>query len=434
MKKNVISKVEAKSIAEELGIEVGDTLLSINEKEVIDIIDYLYLITDEDIFIEIQKPDGEIWEMDIEKEYGEELGVEFSNPLMDHARSCSNNCLFCFIDQLPEGMRETLYFKDDDSRLSFLQGNFVTLTNVTDEQLDRIIQYRISPINVSVHTTNPDLRADMLNNRFAGNVLERLKKLVDGGIKVNGQIVLCPNINDGKELDRTLSDLSTLSDNFFSVAIVPIGLTKFRQGLRKVEGFDQKSAKAVIDQLATWQEKFLHDRGTRFAFLSDEFYVVAKEPLPDDAFYEDYAQIENGVGLLRRLQNELDLALESVREPKVSEVTIATGTAAYEYMVNLADMIMAVHPVKINVKSIINRYFGEKITVAGLLTAQDIKEQLIGNLGDRILLTDAMFKADEDVLLDDVSIDELSDAMGVTCIKSPSNGEGFLRSVLGLEE
>lgn len=359
------------SIAEELEIESGDILLSINNKKVVDIIDLMYLTNDEFIVVEIQKKDGEIWDLEIDKEFDEELGIEFENPIIDDATRCSNNCVFCFIDQLPKNMRSTLYFKDDDSRLSFLQGNFVTLTNLNEDKFNRIIEYRISPINVSVHTTNPELRVKMLGNRFAGNIMERLEKLTSNGIVVNAQIVLCPGYNDGDELKRTLGDLITLGSNLQSVAIVPIGLTKHRQGLMEMQGFDQITSKQVIDIVHPFQEIALKKIGTRFAFLADEFYLLSGVPFPPYEAYEAFIQHEDGVGMIRKLDHEVREILGSngYRLETHRRVLIVTGVAAHPYLESLADAIMAEIPtVKIEVKKIENDFFGERITVAGLVT------------------------------------------------------------------
>ncbi len=310
--KNVISKIEPDSIAEELGIEMDDILLSINGKEIMDILDYLFLISDDYLEVEIEKKDGEIWVLEIDKDYDEDLGIEFDNPILDKAKYCKNKCIFCFVDQLPKKMRKTLYFKDDDSRLSFLQGNFVTLTNLTDEDIDRIIEYNISPINVSIHTTNPGLRARMLGNRNAGNVLERIKKLTENRILINGQIVLCPNVNDGKELDNTIEDLNSVYPNLHSLAIVPVGVTKFRENLYSMEIFDKEKASKVIEQIHRWQGVLKERIGTSFVFLSDEFYIMAQKALPKYDDYEGFPQIENGVGLIRKLEYEFNEHLKSI--------------------------------------------------------------------------------------------------------------------------
>ncbi len=434
---NRISRVLPGSIAEEMEIESGDILLTINGRPVKDIIDYLYLISDEYLELEIQKPDGEVWVLEIDKEYDEELGLEFKHPIMDHARNCRNKCIFCFIDQLPEGMRETLYFKDDDSRLSFLQGNFVTLTNMSDEELQRMIDYNISPINVSIHTTNPELRVKMLNNKNAGKVLERLRRLGNHRVEMNGQIVLCPGFNDEKELDRTLKDLHDLPGGLGSVAIVPIGLTKFREGLAQVNGYTKETARQVIEQVEKWQTYFLEKRGTRFAFLSDEFYVLAEMERPDYDAYEGFVQIENGVGLMTRLEFELESALEVTgRKPAVKQVSIATGTSAYAFIKELAQKVMIRYEdVKISVYEVRNEFFGETITVAGLITGTDLIKQLKDvDLGERLIIPKSMLKSGESIFLDDTTVDELEKTLNVTVTPVEVNGDAFLSGVLGIEE
>ena len=308
--KNVIKEVLPDSIAEEVGIEVNDVLISINDNIIDDIIDYRFLSADEEIVLQIEKPNGEIWDIEIEKDYGEELGIEFGGGIMDKAKSCSNKCMFCFIDQLPKGMRDTLYFKDDDSRLSFLQGNFVTLTNMKEEDIDRIIRYRISPINISVHTTNPELRVRMLKNRFAGNVLERMQRLSDEGIQMHAQIVCIPDVNDGEELKRTIEDLYKLYPQVNNVAVVPIGITKFREGLEKVNTFTKEGSKYTIDMIKELQNKFYNEVGEPFVRLSDEFYIVAGEEIPDAEFYNGFTQIEDGVGVTRCFRDAIESDLD----------------------------------------------------------------------------------------------------------------------------
>lgn len=436
-KANVISKVLEGSIASEIGIVVGDSLLSINGKEVVDIIDYLFLISDEYVEIEVEKSDGEIWDYEIDKDFDEELGIEFSNPIMDHAKNCSNNCIFCFVDQLPSNMRESLYFKDDDSRLSFLQGNFVTLTNVKEYELDRIIEYNISPINVSIHTTNPELRAKMLNNRFAGNIKERIEKLTSNRIEVNGQIVLCPGFNDELELDRTLKDLYNMETRINSLAIVPIGKTKHRDGLALVDSFDKNSSLKLIGQIEKWQEFFLEKTGSRFVFLSDEFYIIAKCELPNSDSYEGFGLIEDGVGLMVKFRDEvkdsIDRDILSVARKKENrKITIATGTSAYKFMSEIAEMTMSYDKsLEINVFHILNDFFGHTITVAGLLTGKDIYEQLQGkDIGDVLLIPKAMMKSDEDVFLDDVKVEDLSKRLGVEIKVVKVEGEDFLNACM----
>lgn len=429
---NRITKVADHSIASEMEIEVGDLLLSINGKAVEDIIDFMYLTQDDFIVLEVQKADGEIWDLEIEKDYDEPLGIEFENPIMDCAKSCSNKCVFCFIDQLPKGMRESLYFKDDDSRLSFLQGNFVTLTNLKEKDIDRIIDYRISPINVSVHTTNPDLRVKMLHNRFAGDIMKRLKKLTENGIEVNAQVVMCPNYNDREELDRTLEDLIGLYPGLNSVAVVPIGKTKHREGLIEMASVDTVVAVDTVKRVHAFQERALKAIETRFVFLADEFYIKANLPFPEHDAYEGYLQFEDGVGMVRCLEHQLLEALKHPNEkPKNKRVAILTGVAAYPSILKMTEQVCAVYPeLKVDVFEVVNAFFGEEITVVGLLTGQDIMRVSIHEETDAILLSEAVFRADDTVLLDDVSIEELEKHFGKPVVKVENNGARFLSCLL----
>lgn len=431
---NHIKKVYENSIAEELEVEEGDVLLSINGREIVDIMDFIYLCHDEYIEVDIQKKSGEIWSLEIDKEYDEPLGIDFVNPIIDHAKRCSNNCVFCFIDQLPEGMRDTLYFKDDDSRLSFLQGNFVTLTNLKEADIDRIIEYHISPINVSVHTTDPELRIKMLGNRFAGNIMERLEKLTQSGIVVNAQIVLCPGYNDGDALDRTLNDLIGFYPSLNSVAVVPIGLTRHRDGLIEMRPVDLKVAKDTIAIMESFQNKVLETHDTRFAFLADEFYIKAECDFPEDESYEGYVQLEDGIGMIRKLITEVDemLSKDVMGTIDRQKVLVVTGTAASPYMQSICEKISDKYPeVQIDVKTVINEFFGPRITVVGLLTGTDIKAQL-GSVGgyDRILLPESIFKSEDVVLLDDVTIDDLTDYFNVPVMKVKVDGEDLLKHIL----
>ena len=327
--KNVVTSVMPDSIAEEVGIEVNDILLSINGEKIVDIIDYRFLTADEEIVLEIQKPDGEVWEYEIEKDYGEEIGLEFGGGIMDKAKRCSNKCMFCFIDQNPKGMRESIYFKDDDSRLSFLQGNFVTLTNMKDEDIERIIRYRISPINISVHTTNPELRVKMLGNRFAGRVYERLKRLSDAGIEMHCQIVLIPEVNNGEELRKTIEDLYKLYPAVENIAVVPIGVTKYREGLVQVKTFTEETAKKELEMVMKFQEKFMEEIGDPFVRFSDEFYLVAGIDVPDEEFYKGYAQIEDGIGMIRCFRESINNTIEHLKKDIKGTFSIATGKLAY---------------------------------------------------------------------------------------------------------
>ena len=423
---NLVSKVYKGSIAEEIGIEVGDVLLSVNGERVEDIIQYKFLISDEYIELEIQKINGRVYLYEIEKDYDEELGIEFTNPIIDKAKSCRNKCVFCFIDQLPEGMRETLYFKDDDSRLSFLQGNFVTLTNMSEDDINNIIKYRISPINISVHTTNPELRRKMINNKFAGKLMDTMRRLAEAGIEMNAQIVLCPGYNDKKELERTLEDLASLRPYVHSAAIVPVGIT--RDNLAKLEIFDEKSASETIDQIHKLQEKYLEELGTRFAFLSDEFYIIAKRPLLKYDEYEGFLQFEDGVGMIRKMGTEVVEYLKTINDDrlnKTKKVSIATGKSAYEFMCNMAEEIMnKFKNIEINVYRIKNNFFGETITVSGLLTATDLIDQLKNkDLGETLYITRSMMKADEEIFLDNITLKELEEKLNIEVI--PCQNEGI---------
>lgn len=411
--KNIVAKVEKDSIAEEMGIEIGDILISINGKKIIDIIDYLFLISDNYLDVEIQKNNDEIWILEIDKDYDEDLGIEFNNAILDKAKSCKNKCIFCFVDQLPTNMRKSLYFKDDDSRLSFLQGNFLTLTNLSDADIDRIIEYNISPINVSIHTTNPELRVKMLNNRTAGNILERIKRLTENRILINGQIVLCPGINDELELEKTIKDLYPLYPNLHSVAIVPVGITKFRENLYPLKIFDEEEANKVIIQVNKWQGLLKERIGTSFVYLSDEFYNIAKQPLPSYEDYEGFPQIENGVGLIRKLEHEFNeylLSLPSNLEIDKT-ITIITGVSAAKFMRELTKKLTdRVSKLRIQVYPIINNYFGETITVSGLITGKDIINQLENKeLGAEILIPKSMLKSDEPVFLDDIKVKDIEE-------------------------
>lgn len=433
--KNRISTVSEGSIAETLGICVGDELVSINNRAVQDIIDFIFLTADEQIEMVIKKPDGSVNTHIIQKEFYDDIGLEFENPIMDEAKSCRNKCSFCFIDQLPAEMRETLYFKDDDSRLSFLQGNFVTLTNVTDEDLKRMIEYRISPINVSVHTTNPELRVKMLGNRFAGTIMERLKLLAEHRIEVNAQIVLCPEENDGEELERTLTDLAGLYPSLASVAIVPVGLTKFRDGLAPLRGFTAAESAKVIDQIHQLQEHFLETLDTRFAFLSDEFYVMAGREVPEYDDYEGFVQLENGVGLMRKFSAELEDALEELNEktkvlpPKTA--TLFTGHSAYAFMKEMAHKVGEKIPLTTEVVKIDNHFFGTTITVSGLVVGRDILEQSKHlTLGDFVIIPRSMMKADEDIFLDDTTLASLSEQLGKKVLIAEVDGYIYLNQMI----
>ena len=432
---NVISKVYKDSIADELGIEVGDLLISINGEPIHDIIEYRFLLSDEYLEVEIQKQNREVYIYEIEKDYDDDLGIEFTNPIIDKAKSCRNKCVFCFIDQLPKGMRETLYFKDDDSRLSFLQGNFVTLTNMSEEDINNIIKYRISPINISVHTTNPELRKTMIKNKFASNLYSIMERLAEAQIQMNCQIVLCPGYNDKEELERTVSDLTKLYPYVNSAAAVPVGITKHREHLPNLEIFNEKTAGETIDQVDKLQKKYLKELGTRFIFLSDEFYIMANRKLLDYDEYEGFIQFENGVGMISKFEREIKDYLENLSEDhksKIKKVSIATGHSAYEFMCEMAKCIMEKCPnVQIDVYKIINNFFGDTITVSGLVTATDIIDQLKDkNLGETLYIPRSMLKADEEIFLDNITLENLSDIMGLEVVPCLNEGKDFIDKIL----
>lgn len=431
--RHIIKSIEPGSIAEELGIEKGDVLLSINDQEIEDVFDYHFYVNDEQLVLTIEKPDGEEWELEIEKDYEEDLGIEFEQGLMDEYRSCRNKCIFCFIDQMPKGMRDTLYFKDDDSRLSFLQGNYVTLTNMSDHDIDRIIRYHLEPINISFHTTNPELRCQMLHNRFAGEALRKVDRLYEAGIEMNGQIVLCRGINDGEELERSIRDLAGYLPYLQSVSVVPVGLTRYRDGLYPLEPFTPEDARKVLEVVRRWQDELYEKWGTHFIHAGDEWYLLAGEDMPPQERYDGYLQLENGVGMMRLLEDEFREAFEKLPGDEMPrEVSVATGKLAYPLICGMAEKLKSRYPgTVIHTYHIENRFFGERITVAGLVTGQDLKEQLSGKkLGKALLLPCNMFRSQEEVFLDDMTLDELKDALQSEIDIVKSSGQDFIDAVL----
>jgi len=449
MKEHVIKEVKLGSIAEELEIEAGDVLLTINDEEIEDIFDYRFLIQDEYLEVLIRKPDGEEWELEIDKDYEEDLGLEFENALMSEYRSCCNKCIFCFIDQMPPGMRETLYFKDDDSRLSFLQGNYITLTNMKDKDIDRIIRMHLAPINISVQTTNPELRCKMLNNRFAGEKLKYLQRLYDGNIEMNGQIVCCKGVNDGAELRRSIEDLAKYLPFMRSVSVVPAGITKFRDGLYPLKTFAKAEAEEIIDTIEAYQKQYYEEFGLHFIHASDEWYILAERPLPEEERYDGYIQLENGVGMLRLLMDKFEEALDALlnsgryAELKGSlnrTLTIATGMLAYPTIRGFAKRLEEVFPgVKIQVVPIRNDFFGETITVSGLITGQDLIRQLkewknIGeDLGDTLQLPSNLLRSGEQVFLDDVTVSQVEEVLGMRVITVEPGGRDFVEAITNPE-
>ena len=399
-----------------------------------------YMINDSNLIVLIEKAGGEQWELEIEKDYSEDLGIVFENGLMDDYKSCTNKCIFCFIDQMPPGMRETLYFKDDDSRLSFLQGNYITLTNMKDKDLDRIIKYHLAPINISVHTTNPLLRQKMLHNRFAGEALEKIKKLYDHGIEMNGQVVLCKGVNDGAELERTISDLAGYLPYMESLSVVPVGLSKYREGLYPLEPFTREDARETIAIIEKWQKICMEKHGCHFVQASDEFYLTAELPIPEEERYDGYLQLENGVGMIRLLKTEFTDALEEAKKNpetkhySAQRVTLATGKLAAPLLMELAEAFMEAYPqYEVVVAPIRNDFFGERITVSGLITAQDLVAQLKDkDLGGRLLLPTNMLRMGEDVFLDDWTLDEVEKALQVHIDIVKSSGQDLLDAIFGV--
>lgn len=415
-KEHIVKFVDVDSIAEELGVEPGDKLVSVNGIEIEDVFDYQYLVHDEEILLLIEKQNGEEWELEIEKEYGEELGIEFEKGLMDEYHSCKNQCVFCFIDQMPPGMRDTLYFKDDDSRLSFLQGNYVTLTNMSDKDVARIVKYHLGPINISIHTMNPELRCTMLHNRFAGEALKKMDILYNGGIEMNGQIVLCPGLNDGKELEFTIQEMSKYFPYLQSVSIVPVGITKYREGLFPLRTLTKEEAREALNQIHKWQYKFQEEYGQHFIHAGDELYILAEEPFPEESRYDGYLQLDNGVGMLRLLLDEFNQSMEeAIGDQRRGSVTIATGTLMESIIKGLVEKVNQKYPnIHIEVVGIRNDFFGEEITVSGLVTGQDLIAQLKNrHLGDRVLIPSNMLRSGEDVFLDDITLEEVKETLQV---------------------
>ena len=430
------------SRAEKAGIIENDILLSINGNEINDVLDYRFYLADTRVSLELER-DGQTYSVTIKKSEYDDIGLDFETPLMDKKRSCHNKCIFCFIDQLPEGMRETLYFKDDDSRLSFLHGNYITLTNLSEKDVDRIIKMHISPVNVSVHTTNPELRVKMMKNKNAGKVLSYLDRFKEAGITICAQIVLCKNINDGDELDRSMRDLERLFPAMSSCSIVPSGLTKYRDGLYPLEAFTKEDCAKVIAQVNAFGDRCLEKHGSRLFYPADEFYVKSGMPLPKDEFYEDYAQLENGVGMLRLLDfefcDELDYRLDGKEKlvlDKQRTVSVATGAASYEQMKRLCELVESkTDGLKVNVYRITNEFFGESVTVSGLLTGIDLEKQLKGKmLGDELLLPATTLRAEGDLFLCGMTPQELSEKLGSIKITFCKNdGAELLSSITGQE-
>lgn len=430
-----ITGVSARSRAHSAGLGTGDILVSINGHDISDVLDYRFYLTEKTLDI-VYLRDGKKHAVTLKKDMYDDIGLDFETPLMDKKHSCENKCIFCFIDQNPPGMRESIYFKDDDSRLSFLHGNYITLTNLRDHDIERIIEMHMSPVNVSVHTTNPELRRMMMHNKRAGEVLGYLRRLADGGIKLRGQIVLCRNVNDGAELDRTMRDLYGLYPAMDSVSVVPAGMTAYRKGLYPLENFTDEECAGVVRQVTSFADGCERDCGERIFYPSDEFYLRGKVEFPPYETWGEFSQIENGVGMIVSFDHELGCALEMLDDndrESVRDVSVATGEAAYDFICSMAGRISRECPsVKIRVFEIKNNFFGGGVTVTGLLTGQDLYEQLKDEeLGDELILSSSMLRSEGDMFLDSSTPEELSEKLGIKISFSDNDGASFLFSILG---
>ena len=431
-----ITSVEPGSPAKHARIHKGDTLISINGNAITDVLDYRFYMTDEKLEILLCDEQKKLRTVAVEKDEYDDLGLEFETYLMDRQMGCRNKCIFCFVDQTPKGMRKSLYFKDDDTRMSFLFGNYTTLTNLEESDIQRIIKMHISPINVSVHTMNPQLRVEMMKNPFAGEALRFVKLLTDGGIKVNTQMVLCPGYNDGKELEYTLSELSKLGENIQSISAVPVGLTKHREGLTTLRGFFPQEAKKVVETMERWGEYFLSKYGARTAYASDEFYILAGKPFPDYDFYEDFSQLESGVGMITMMQHDFALAIAQAEQPpkQTRKVTLATGELAYPMMQKFSQQVSERFPqVTVQVRKIVNDFFGHSVTVAGLVTGQDLLAQLEDiQIGEQLLIPANMLRHEQDRFLDDITLTEVSKRLGVEVVPVENDAFDLLDRMLGV--
>lgn len=427
-----IFDVTTGSHADKAGIKKGETLLSINSNEIVDVLDYRFYQVNRKLTLEVADENKNVRTIEMTKGEYEEIGLEFETYLMDKQHSCRNKCIFCFIDQLPKGMRESLYFKDDDSRLSFLFGNYITLTNITEHEIDRIIKMHISPINVSVHTTNPELRCKMMNNRFAGDTLKYLKRFADAGITLNCQIVSCPGINDGDELVRTLTDLENLGVNM--TAIVPVGLTRYRENLYPLVPYNKETAGQTIDIIEKMGDECVKKHGRRIFFPGDEFYLLAEREIPSPEFYEDFSALEDGIGMIAYLTDDVGWKLEELDadESLCHKVTIACGEGVFPYMKRIMSMINEKFPnITINTRAIKNNFFGGGVNVSGLVTGGDLIDQLRGDdLGGRLIIPSSMLRFENDLFLDDVSTDDVERELGVTLVPVNNNGNDLVEAVI----
>ena len=438
MSMTAIRVVESGSPADKAGVQVGEVLTHVNGKPIVDVLDYKFYSYDPKLELTLRAPDNSFRTVSLRKREGQDLGLEFETYLMDRARSCANNCIFCFVDQMPPGMRQSLYFKDDDARLSFLMGNYLTLTNLSEREVQRIIDLRISPINVSVHTTDPELRVEMLKNKRAGESIEVMRRFAQHNITMNCQIVSCPGINDGAALDRTLNDLAAMFPAVNSISVVPVGVTRYREGLYPLRPYTGEEAAALVDQVEAFAQKHLDEQGTRLVWCSDEFYLLAGRELPDEDYFEDFTQLDNGVGMLRLLSEEFRRGLD-LMEPEEMEGTtpflIATGVSAAPFLARLVDMARAkCGKIEGEVQAIRNDFFGHTITVAGLVTGQDLINQLKGRkLPPRLLIPSNMLRSGEQVFLDDVSVEDVERELSVTVTAVGQDGYELLDAICGIE-
>jgi len=433
MKLHKVYKVRSASIAEEVGIVAGDIIQSISGQEIRDVLDYLALTSEDEFSIEVLKSNGDSWTIEIEKEFDEDLGIEFDDRIMDIEKPCENKCVFCFIDQLPKGLRSSLYFKDDDWRLSFLMGNYVTLTNLSSLDVERIIQQKISPLYVSVHSTDERIRKKMTGNKTESNIMDILKLLKDGGISIQCQIVVCPGMNDGEEFDKTITDLLTLVPELKSVAVVPVGLTKHREKLPDINPFNSLIAKKMVGQVEKWQKICLERHNTSFVWAADELYLMAGLQMPKAESYEGFHQLENGVGLISKFLEEFGAATEELDSTfsSTNKISIATGVSAFPIFHEIANTIRTKYGIDVEIFKVVNKFFGESVTVAGLLTAQDLISQLKGeNLGTKLLIPLTMLRAEGDLFLDDLTVQDVEEALSVKVTTVPVDGRELLIEIL----
>lgn len=439
MSLTVIRSVAPHSPAHRAGIRVGETLTHVNGKPIVDVLDYKFYTYEPRLEVQLEGADGSVRTVRVRKMEGEDMGLDFETYLMDRARSCANNCIFCFVDQLPRGMRKTLYFKDDDARLSFLMGNYITLTNLSDREVQRIIDLRVSPVNISVHTTDPELRAQMLRHKNAGRGIDIMHRLAQANITMNCQIVSCPGVNDGAALDKTMADLAAMYPAVNSVSVIPVGVTKFREGLYPLQPYTKEQAAAVVDQVEAYGRACKEKLGSTLFWCSDEFYLLAERPLPEEDYFEEFTQLDNGVGMLRLLRQEFVRALGLMEPEEMADAvpfSIATGVSAAPFLQELVELAREKSPaIRANVYPIKNDFFGHTITVAGLVTGGDLIAQLKGRvLGERLLIPASMLRSGERVFLDDMNLDDVERELGVPVIPVAQDGYELLDAMLGIEQ